>query len=268
MPVTETQAGEAPYTFGDTEIAAQRLELLARVFAGSTRAYLDRAVPWRTGLVVDLGCGPGFSTLLLAEHIRSDHVVGLDNSTRFIAMARSRATERVSFRLHDFSVLPFPVGPAELLYARFELSHVREPQAVVQRWATQLRPGGLLLMEETEWIRTSQPTFARYLQIVEAMLASQSSQLYVGSALNEIPDTALLVRRGSDIGLPSVNSQDAAAMFFLNIQTWKQNRFIQAHYSTEEIAQLEGDLEALTRRPGSTTEIEWGLRQLVFERTG
>jgi trans-aconitate 2-methyltransferase len=266
MTVTCLRHEPVSYAFGDSDIAARRLEILSRVFARTTRAFLERTALPCLGLAVDLGCGPGHSTRFLADGLPAEHVAGIDNSEHFIALAQSRATDRVSFHLHDFTCTPFPVGPADLLYARFELSHMKDPGSLIERWTTQLRPGGLLLMEETEWIHTSHPAFRAYLEIVEAMLASQGMKLYVGHDLVSLPDTPALQRRASDLRQFHVRDRYAAIMFSLNIRTWKHHPYVQAGYPSAMIEQLEADLEALTRRAGESSEIEWGLRQLVFER--
>src|SRR5258708_35887545 len=97
------------YAFGDTDIAARRLELLANVFEHSMRACLREAPAARLGLAqnlaqkiaIDLGCGPGFTTHLIAETLGFSRVVGLETSKRFIELARATANVRVSFELHD-----------------------------------------------------------------------------------------------------------------------------------------------------------------------
>ena len=63
-----------------------------------------------------------------------------------------------------------------------------------------------------------------------------------------------------------VATDRAAAMFFLNMQTWKDHPFIQRNYSAGLMQEVEKDLDTLRRKPGSTSEIHWGMRQLVFAR--
>src|SRR5262249_36940090 len=147
----------------------------------------------------------------------------------------------ISFRLHDFTAVPFPVGSCDLLYSRFELSHIPQPEAVVARWATQLKPGGLLLMEETEWIKTSNPVFSAYLRIVEAMLADRGVQLYVGAGLDGMGDFESLKRRSSHLCHPVISDQRAAELFFLNIQTWKHQPFVRKNFAAAMIDRLEID---------------------------
>jgi trans-aconitate 2-methyltransferase len=253
------------YAFGDSDLAARRLQVLGEVFATSTRAFVRTSVSGEPSLVLDLGCGPGYTTHCLAQTLPCGRAVGLDHSEHFISLAQQTATQRVSFHVHDVTQVPFPTGSADLLYCRFLLTHLQDPEAVVARWMDQLRPGGLLLMEETEGIQTEIDAFRTYLQIVEAMLADQSNTLYVGPTLERLASSGRARKRQSQIGCTRAATGRAATMFWLNIQTWKHHPFIQAHYAPGVIQELEEALKGLSGEPNSDVAIEFGLRQLVFE---
>ena len=193
---SDTQIG---YLFGDSDEATRRLEVVAEVFAGSTAAFLHDSVDFRPKSAVDLGCGPGFSTHLLAETLECERAIGLDNSENFIGIADKTSTETVSFLLYDVTTVPFPVGPADVLFCRLLLTHLSQPLDLLHEWGTQLRPGGLLLVEEVGWIRASSPLFGDYLEIVEAMLADQGSHLYVGPIIDRFEDSRRLKRRAGGV---------------------------------------------------------------------
>jgi trans-aconitate 2-methyltransferase len=255
------------YSFGHSDLAAQRLEVLADVFASTTVAFLNEMVTERPRVAVDLGCGPGHTTHLIARALPCELIVGLDNSEHFIALAQQTATDRVSFRLHDVTAVPFPVDSIDFLFGRFLLSHLEDPLGMVMDWITQLRPGGLLLVEEPERINTRNAVFRQYLDIVEAMMFHRGGGLYVGRDLEGLKRTDDLKQRISGIRPLSVQTHRAAAMFYLNIQTWKHQPFVKENYQTSDIEALEGDLQQLATRTRSEMEIQWGLRQIVFERT-
>ena len=86
------------YAFGDSEIAAARLEMVARVFEPATRDLLGEASPGSRNLGVDLGCGPGHTTALLSEVLECRRTVGLDLSADFIERAGRFASDRVRSR--------------------------------------------------------------------------------------------------------------------------------------------------------------------------
>jgi SAM-dependent methyltransferase len=255
-----------PYLFGDTDIAAQRLQVLGEVFAESSKAFLLGAAPSQLQLAVDLGCGPGYSTHFLANILQCDRIVGLDNSEQFIALAQRTRTAKVVFALHDVTVVPFPIGPADLFYCRFLLTHLREPQAVIMKWATQLQPNGLLVIEENEGIQTDHAVFITYIRMVETLLQSSSTDLYVGASVNRLNDTDTLKKRASHKQCVTVLTKQAATLFFLNMQSWKHHPFIRTTYPPTLVDQLEHNLHTLIEQSSRECEIEWQLRQLVFER--
>lgn len=254
------------YTFGDSDLAARRLEVLARVFQDSTREFLLRAAPRSPARAGDLGCGPGLTTRLIAETLRPADVIGLDSSERFIELARERAPARMEFRLHNVAQSPFPDAPYDLLFCRFLIAHLKDPASLVHLWGSQLGPGGRLLIEEVEWIKTSIPPFSRYLEIVGAMLQSQGTELHVGPVLDAL-EIENLKKTSTEIRRLKVADRDAATMFSLNIATWKSNVFILGNYATSDIVALEAELNRLRDSPASASGIEWGLRQIALERT-
>jgi SAM-dependent methyltransferase len=255
------------YAFGDSELAAARLEMVARVFEPATRELLREVGPGARDLGIDLGCGPGHTTALLSEVVRCRRTVGLDLSAEFIERAARFASDRVAFQPHDVSVVPFPVGPADLLYCRFLLTHLRDPARVVERWATQLAPGGLLMLEEVESIATNASALARYLEILDRMLRSQSNRLYIGAELESVPVPPSLVKRTSVLFEFPVFPADAAAMFGMNLRTWRDHPFVREHVEEGEIQRLERDLDALRTHAPTGVGIVWQLRHLVYQRT-
>jgi trans-aconitate 2-methyltransferase len=255
------------YVFGDSDLAAERLRLLAEVFAPCTREFLQGSAPGRYGLAVDLGCGPGYSTRLLRETVDCERVVGIDSSTHFIGLARESAGPGMEFCVHDFTGVPFPMGPSDLLFGRFELTHVREPAQLIPRWGCQLRAGGQLLIEETDWIEPSHPALATYLRIVAAMLEDQENQLYVGPILERAGDWPGLRKQCSRVYRFPVSEQTAARMFAQNIRVWKLRPYVQAHHPATEIEGLEAELRALAEGSTGGRESVWGMRQMIFERT-
>ena len=253
------------YLFGDSDTAAQRLKLLANVYQESTRAFLARAAgSARFRLVLDVGCGPGFTTHLINDTLRCDRVIGLDASASFIKLAHATAGEGVSFLQHDITAIPFPSGCANLISSRFLLTHLRDPDAVVAKWATQLERGGLLLLQETETIHTFHPAFGRYLAIVEAMLASQSSQLYAGRLIAGLDSPGGLKCTFSELRRIPVRNCDAARMFALNLKTWKDSEFVRTNYSSGFIMELENDLAEIAAIESPAREIEWEMRQSAW----
>jgi trans-aconitate 2-methyltransferase len=94
--------------------------------------------------IVDLGCGPGNSTALLAERYPQSAIVGLDSSPDMLASARSRLP-RAEFRLGDIAEWTDP--EVDLVFANAALHWVPDHLGVMRRLAGALPAGGCLAVQ-------------------------------------------------------------------------------------------------------------------------
>lgn len=254
------------YAFGDSGPAARRLSLVAETFAESSQDFMRKSVTTRPQLAADLGCGPGYTTHLLADTLKPERTVGLDNSENFIAHARSTASGNVSFHLHDIATTPFPEAPFELIFSRLVLTHLQDPMAAIDLWTDQLRPRSLLLLEEVERIDTDIPALLTYLEIQQAMLIQQGNELYIGPRLDALTASGKLHRRSSNVRTLQVPADRAAAMFHMNLGVWRHNDFVRQTYAPATLDALEQDLHAIAQGHTNSPPVEWRLRQIVIER--
>jgi trans-aconitate 2-methyltransferase len=232
-------------------VPARRLALVAEVFGPTSREFVLREGPPDRPLAIDLGCGPGHTTRLLAEALRPRRTLGLDLSTDFVARAVREAPPSVAYAVHDAVERPFPEGPADVVYARLLVAHLVEPEAAVARWAAQLAPGGALLIEDTDAIETEQPVFVDYLARIAERMDARGQRLYPGRLLAGLADSSRLAAASPTAGL-------AAAMFRLNLDSWCDDTAVHGR--------LARGLETLLddRRTGVIT---WRVRQAVLRPT-
>lgn len=103
--------------------------------------------------VVDLGCGPGFTSMELAHCVGpTGHVVACDRSARFLEYLKSQCEQRSLSWVHpalgDVEQLELPAASLDAAYARWLLCWVPDAAAVVANVARLLKPGGVLLLHE------------------------------------------------------------------------------------------------------------------------
>ena len=262
MHLDNVATGEA-YQFGDSDLAAERLRRLAEVFNPSTREFLLPLAAGRPQIVADLGCGPGYTTRLLAEVFPSARVLGIDSSPNFVALARQTPSDRVEYEVADVTQT-LPGGPYDLVYCRYLLTHLPRPTAAIELWSNCLQPGGVIAIEENQWIQTEEPAFAKYLAIVEAMLADSGQRLYVGAELDQVNCWPLLQKQSSELVPIETNARDAARMFELNLPSWRGRPFIQRTYPAAELDDLHAQLERLAADDSDRRSITFGRRRLVL----
>lgn len=92
--------------------------------------------------VLELGCGTGRNTALIASEART--VFALDFSVGMLSVARARVpATQVSFVRHDVrDSLPLPAACVDVVVVSLVLEHVEELLPVYREVARVLRPGG------------------------------------------------------------------------------------------------------------------------------
>ncbi|CAN7292699.1 trans-aconitate 2-methyltransferase [Variovorax paradoxus] len=96
--------------------------------------------------VVDLGCGPGNSTELLANRFPAAKVVGTDNSEAMLASARERLPQ-ARFELSDIATWAPRDEAPNLIYANAALQWVPDHEQLIPRLFAALAPGGVLAIQ-------------------------------------------------------------------------------------------------------------------------
>jgi trans-aconitate 2-methyltransferase len=152
------------------------VELVARIGAIDPRT------------VVDLGCGPGNLTALLAERWPGADVLGLDASPEMIAAAGARAPGGVRFEVGDLRDWTGPDGGVDVLVSNATLQWLPDHLDLLPRLVEQVRPGGWLAFqvpgnfdEPSHTIRTelaAEPAYAAYTRDV-AVPASHAPAVYL-----------------------------------------------------------------------------------------
>ena len=119
---------------------------LAEVGAALDAAILEAAPdgPFRA---LDVGCGPGTTTLALAGRRADASVIGCDVSQSLVAIARERAEglENVRFVAEDAEQAAAERGPFDLIFSRHGVMFFADPRRAFATFRSAMKPGGKLV---------------------------------------------------------------------------------------------------------------------------
>ncbi|HEV2678310.1 MAG TPA: methyltransferase domain-containing protein [Aliidongia sp.] len=150
----------------------QRQELTDRVLAPVAEVVLARAAAQPGERVIDIGCGCGATTLVLADQVApGGTILAADVSEPMLGRARERLAGRagVSLVCADAARHPFTATAADLLFSRFGVMFFGDPTAAFANMRQGLKPGGRLVFacwrvpSENSWMMV--PLQAAYLHV-------------------------------------------------------------------------------------------------------
>ena len=123
-------------------------ERLDRVLRPLGDLGLEKVTPREGERAIDVGCGCGATTVLLAERVgKTGKVLGIDVSERMLARARARTANMpwVELALGDAAERRF-AGDADFIFSRFGSMFFADPKKAFTNLRTALRSDGRLCL--------------------------------------------------------------------------------------------------------------------------
>jgi len=163
-----------------------------------TREALRRLGPLPpTPRVLDLGCGPGRQTLVLARELGVP-ITAVDSHAPFLAYLERAAAEQglghlVRTRLADFGALEDAPGSHDLIWSEGAIYILGWAEGL-RRWRPLLRPGGFLAASEATWLTEERPAelVAFWREAYPSMGTIASNSEAARSAGYDVLDTIVL----------------------------------------------------------------------------
>ena len=161
----------------DEEIA--RLGVQHRAWRPSALAAWKTAGIASGQVVLDVGCGPGYATLDLAELTGpSGKVLAVDKSEKFLnaldAQCRTRRIQNITTHRADLDMYEFAGVNADAAWCRWVFAFVTRPKDLLARLTKALRPGGVIVVHEYFHYATWQtiPSCPELEEFVRAVMTS------------------------------------------------------------------------------------------------
>jgi len=149
------QLKQSDYVLGHTDREQSRLIRQARVLAPATEHFLRDAGIVSGMRVLDIGCGVGDVTMLVARLVGPQgKVVSIDLDQASICTAQRRAAalgiDNATVRQADISAFT-DVEPFDAIVGRLVLEFLPDPAATIKRLCGLLQSGGIMAFQEPSW---------------------------------------------------------------------------------------------------------------------
>ena len=144
---------DTDYVLGTGDEEMVRLGLQHRVWRAAALDAWTRAGIRAGSAVVDIGAGPGYAALDLADLVGSGgRVVAIERSARFVEFlreqVRARRLSQVKVCEHDLVETPIAALGCDAAWCRWVACFVASPAALVNGVRAALKPGGVAIFHE------------------------------------------------------------------------------------------------------------------------
>jgi arsenite methyltransferase len=145
MLYDDKAAAQLEHAYATTDMISQREELRRSLRASGGESILD------------LGSGPGFLACELADEVgTSGRIVGVDISLDMHSIASKRISafgfgDRVELVEGDATALAFADATFDAAVSMQVIEYLAEPDAALHQLVRVLRPGGRLVIIDTDW---------------------------------------------------------------------------------------------------------------------
>lgn len=146
-------------------------EVYGDMWAGRTAHFtahgLDLLDPPADAHGLDVACGPGLTTVALADRLGGGSVLGVDFAPEMVARAETLFGDRegVAFAIDDAEDLLREPGSADVLTCSFGLMYCYDARAALQSAARTLAPGGRML--QVVWGRAPNVWWVPVIEMIE-----------------------------------------------------------------------------------------------------
>ncbi len=151
--MSDTKSEEKDYVLGTHDDEIARLGLQHRVWRPRALDAWRRAGFTAGQTLLDIGCGPGYASLDLAEIVGpSGRIVAIDRSRRFLdtldATCKQRGIDTIETCELDLDEAELPAASADGAWSRWVFAFVKHPRHLLARVGGTLRRGGVLVVHE------------------------------------------------------------------------------------------------------------------------
>ncbi|MGD1917928.1 MAG: class I SAM-dependent methyltransferase [Pleurocapsa sp.] len=251
-----------------------RLKVLSGVMQPYTLSFLQglRIEPGMHCL--DLGCGGGDVTFELAALLgKEGKVVGWELDETIVKLNREDCQKlnltNVEFEIADAFSLD-EVNKYDLTYTRFLLTHLSDPQTVIEKLKTAVKPGGIVAVEDIEFAGhfcyPKSLAFDKYIELYQQVVRNKGGDSEIGVKLPGMFKKAGFEEVGFNLVQPALMTGEGKLVAPITIEKIRNAVLEQDLSSPDEIDGLIAELNKLAQNPETIISLPrifqvWGTKK-------
>jgi SAM-dependent methyltransferase len=179
------------YAIGGGRQGKERLNLLSQILLPTTSQLLNTIGISKGMQCLDVGCGGGHVTKLLASLVGPQgKVVGTDLDGEILALAGQDAEadhlSNIEFRQADVSIYQ-DKEIYDVVYARFLLTHLSEPEKCLDTMVNVCSPDGMIVIEDIDFAGSfcypHCAAYQRYMELYQQVVYRRGGDPNIGPKL-------------------------------------------------------------------------------------
>ncbi len=166
--------------------------------------------PDTASVALDLCCGTGDLTLLLAKRVKKGRVIGVDFSPRLLAVAKEKARrkgyDKIEWLEADVLQLPFPDNSVDCITMGYGLRNVVDIPACLREIWRVLKPGKKAAIldfhqPENNWLAATQQWYLENIVVTAAsFFGNRQDYAYIHPSIQRFPNGKQQVAIAKQIG--------------------------------------------------------------------
>ncbi len=151
-----------------------------------SKKLIQKAGVFSGASILDLGCGPGFSSIWLSQQVgNTGKIVGVDHSEDFLEYMnleiKKREIKNISCAKVDLNQDEVPSEKFDFVFARRVLYFLKDSSKVIEKISKALKPGGKIIIIDfistDNYFFPNSPIFKDFVQKMEKWIALSGSNL-------------------------------------------------------------------------------------------
>ncbi len=269
----EAEMNTQGYAISGGSEGKSRLNLLASVMQPYTEALLQNLGLGSGANFLDNGCGGGNVAMMAAQIVgETGSVTAIDFDPEIISLAendrKQAGIEHLSFQVKNAYELDFE-SQFDFAYARFLLSHLKNPLQALQRMRKAVKPGGKIVVEDVHFsghfCYPANSSFDQYLNLYSQVVARRGGNADLGPQIPELFRQAGIEDVGFDVIQPCFDKGEGKWMGYITLMRIREAVLEARLLDVKQWETLIGQFEKFTSRNDSIISLPrifrvWGTR--------